>query len=178
MNEEFKNLKEIIELCRLEIDEGNENINATLDYEDLKELFYLLESYQQEKEKNKKLIYRIDNVRNKLELGDYYNCQDAADDLTKLLEEIELSRTKIEEEKRVLEIMQNELKKEIEVLKNKLEIRGKAIDLMAEDISNSDIDEDICRQYTTKEKRCTEGNNADECIDCIKQYYFKKARGE
>lgn len=59
MNEDFKNLKEIIELCRLEIDEGNENVNATLDYEDLKELFYLLESYQQEKEKNKKAIEYI-----------------------------------------------------------------------------------------------------------------------
>lgn len=102
MNEDFKNLKEIIELCRLEIDEGDKNINATLDYEDLKELFYLLEFYQQEKEKNKQL------------------------------EEV--------------------------------------IDLMAKDMSNSDIDEYICKQCA-----CFESDNAEECRECIKQYYFKKA---
>lgn len=54
----------------------------------------------------------------------------------------------------------------------------KVIDRMAEDVANSDIDEDICRQYESKEKRCAEGNNQKECVKCIKRYYFKKVRGE
>jgi len=55
-----------------------------------KMLMELYDLYNQEKEKNKKLRYGIDNIRNNLELGDYYNCQDAADDLTRLLgEEVE-----------------------------------------------------------------------------------------
>ena len=56
--------------------------------------------------------------------------------------------------------------------------KSEVIDLMVQAISNSDIDEDICRQYATKEKRCAEGNNEEECIKCIRDYYFKKARGE
>ena len=36
--EEFKNLKEIIELCKEELENNDENVHATLDLEDLKEL--------------------------------------------------------------------------------------------------------------------------------------------
>ena len=42
---------------------------------------------QQEKEKNKKLEDGIRRIIDKLELEDYYNCQDGADDLTRLLQE-------------------------------------------------------------------------------------------
>lgn len=40
--EEFKNLKEIIELCREELIFVDENVNATLDGEDLRELRNLI----------------------------------------------------------------------------------------------------------------------------------------
>ena len=46
--EEFKNLKEIIELCKEEIDKNDENVNATLDFEDLKELQNLINKYKEQ----------------------------------------------------------------------------------------------------------------------------------
>ena len=49
--EEFKNLKEIIELCSEELIFKDENVNATLDGEDLRELRNLINKYkEQEKE--------------------------------------------------------------------------------------------------------------------------------
>lgn len=42
---------------------------------------------QQEKEKNKKLEEGIRQIKDKLEIADYYNCQDGADELTRLLQE-------------------------------------------------------------------------------------------
>ena len=45
---------------------------------------------KQEKEKNKKLEEGIREVRNKLEVADYYGTRETADDLTRLLgEEVE-----------------------------------------------------------------------------------------
>jgi hypothetical protein len=38
---EYKNIKEIVELCKDEIENGEFEISATLDYEDLKELVEL-----------------------------------------------------------------------------------------------------------------------------------------
>lgn len=45
--EEFKNLKEIIELCQEELGKNDENVNATLDLEDLKELQNLISKYEE-----------------------------------------------------------------------------------------------------------------------------------
>ena len=45
--EEFKNLKEIIELCEEELDKNDENVHATLDFEDLKELQNLINKYEE-----------------------------------------------------------------------------------------------------------------------------------
>ena len=50
---EFKNLKEIIELCNEELD-NNEDVSATLDLEDLKELRELLKAYYNISEKTYK----------------------------------------------------------------------------------------------------------------------------
>ena len=54
--EEFKNLKEIIELCKDELENNDENVNATLDFEDLKELQNLINK-NKELEKERDGIY-------------------------------------------------------------------------------------------------------------------------
>lgn len=53
----------------------------------------------------------------------------------------------------------------------------KQIDLMAEYISNLDIDEDICKKV---ENNCDDFNKENKCIDCVKQYFKRlvKEKGE
>lgn len=48
----------------------------------------------------------------------------------------------------------------------------KQIDLMAEYISNLDIDEDICKEQA--DNNCDDINREAECKDCIKQYFEKQ----
>ena len=57
MNKEkqIKDIIEILELSKEEIENNNENITATLDLQDLKSLKNLYDIYQAEKEKNKAL---------------------------------------------------------------------------------------------------------------------------
>lgn len=52
MSEDIKDIIEIIELAKEDIENNNENITATLDLQDLKSLKNLLDLYQKEKEKN------------------------------------------------------------------------------------------------------------------------------
>lgn len=67
--EEFKNLKEIIELCKDELENNDENVNATLDLIDLKELQNLINK-NKELEKERDGIYADyqDLGKEKLEL--------------------------------------------------------------------------------------------------------------
>ncbi len=51
----LKDVVEIVELAKEEIESNDENITATLDLQDLKSLKGLLDLYQKEKEKNKEL---------------------------------------------------------------------------------------------------------------------------
>ena len=55
MNEEIKDIIEILELSKEEIENNNENITATLDLQDLKSLKNLYDLYNKEKEKNKSI---------------------------------------------------------------------------------------------------------------------------
>lgn len=61
--EKIKDIIEILELSKEEIENNNENITATLDLQDLKSLKNLLDLYNKEKEKNKGLLeglkYRV-----------------------------------------------------------------------------------------------------------------------
>lgn len=59
IEEDIKNLSEIIELCEAEINNNDENITAILDLEDLKSLKNLLTRYKQLEEENVEL--RIEN---------------------------------------------------------------------------------------------------------------------
>lgn len=55
MEEDIKNLEEIINLCKEEINNNDKNITAILDLEDLKSLENLLTRYKQLEEENKTL---------------------------------------------------------------------------------------------------------------------------
>lgn len=70
MKEDIKNLEEIINLCKEEINNNDKNITATLDLEDLKSLENLLTRYKQleEKENNKfKKIIEYEKTLEKLQ---------------------------------------------------------------------------------------------------------------
>lgn len=55
MESDIKNLLEITNLCKEEIDSNDKNITATLDFEDLKSLRNMLERYKELEEENEKL---------------------------------------------------------------------------------------------------------------------------
>lgn len=63
MEEDIKNLEEIINLCKEEINNNDKNITAILDLEDLKSLENLLTRYKQLEEENKRIksfdIYKL-----------------------------------------------------------------------------------------------------------------------
>ncbi len=58
--------------------------------------------------------------------------------------------------------------------KVELEKKDKMIDLMAEYISDLDIDEDICKKQS--DNNCDDINREVECKECIKQYFEKQAK--
>ena len=57
-----------------------------------------------------------------------------------------------------------------------LEKKDKMIDLMAEYISDLDIDEDICKKQS--DNNCDDINREVECKECIKQYFERKVEDE
>lgn len=60
----------------------------------------------------------------------------------------------------------------IDIVLNELEKKDKVIDMMAEQIRASDIDENICKLITEP----TECVSRDcKCENCIKEYFYKKA---
>lgn len=60
--------------------------------------------------------------------------------------------------------------------KVELEKKDKMIDLMAEYISDLDIDEDICKKQS--DNNCDDINREVECKECIKQYFERKVTYE
>ena len=56
--------------------------------------------------------------------------------------------------------------------KVELEKKDKMIDLMAEYISDLDIDEDICKKQS--DNNCDDINREVECKECIKQYFERE----
>lgn len=61
----------------------------------------------------------------------------------------------------------------------KIEEQEKIIELMAKDIAENKLDEDICRQVKDPKKEECYAFQYDEnaCSDCVIEYYEKKARG-
>ena len=66
MKEDIKNLEEIINLCKEEINNNDKNITATLDLEDLNSLKNLLTGYKQIEEKLKIKTGDVDYLTNKI----------------------------------------------------------------------------------------------------------------
>lgn len=64
--------------------------------------------------------------------------------------------------------------KENELLRTVLNSKDRQIDLMAEYISDQDIDEDICKKLI-KKKQCNHFTYEPNCEECIKQYFKNKA---
>lgn len=57
-------------------------------------------------------------------------------------------------------------------LKEKTELQNKIIDLMAEFISQTEIDEVICKDI----EHCIADDEYSNCYECIKQYFENKAK--
>lgn len=66
----------------------------------------------------------------------------------------------------------------IENLINKNKELEKMVELMAKDIAENDIDEDICRKVKNikSEKNDCYGDDYDMCKACVIEFYKKKAR--
>ena len=90
--------------------------------------------------------------------------------ITKLQKENEYWKNGFEKE------LEDNRKNTTELLKQDLIIRlkDKQIDLMAEYISNLDIDENICKEQS--DNNCDDINREADCKDCIKQYFEKLAQ--
>ena len=75
------------------------------------------------------------------------------------------------------EKIQEDIKTVLNMLKEKdaeIEKKDKMIDLMAEYISDLDIDEDICKKQS--DNNCDDINREVECKECIKQYFERKQK--
>ena len=73
-----------------------------------------------------------------------------------------------------------ELSEAIEKIINKYREQEKMIELMAKDIAEHKLDEDICRQVKdpANEDCYTTLYYDNACSDCVIEYYKKKAKGE
>lgn len=75
--------------------------------------------------------------------------------------------------------LQEDIETVLNMLKEKdaeIEKKDKMIDLMAEYISDLDIDEDICKKQS--DNNCDDINREVECKECIKQYFERKVENE
>jgi hypothetical protein len=64
-----------------------------------------------------------------------------------------------------------------EILKEASEEQEKIIELMAEYISGTDIDEDVCKKVG-KNPFCDEFGEGSKCEECVIEFFRKKAKGE
>lgn len=141
MDKEFKNLKEIIELCKIEIEEKNQNINATLDYIDLKELSCLLDLYNQAKQEKEEHI--------KLEQHWHKQYQDTFDLLQQEKETSHHLQSKLDEANAVIDIMVEDMVKPQFICSNE-----KVREYIMTDVSEK---KEKCKEYYFKKAR-GEGN--------------------
>lgn len=65
----------------------------------------------------------------------------------------------------------------VEKQQKEIEKKNKIIDLMAKMINIHDIYDDVCGQFG-KNKDCSDFTNEELCVDCIKQYFYKKVEEE
>lgn len=88
------------------------------------------------------------------------------------------SQEQMQEDIRLILNRYNYLDSKNENLINKYKEQEKIIELMAKDIAENKLDEDICRQVKDpKKEECYAYIHDDNaCFDCVIEYYEKKAR--
>ncbi len=101
----------------------------------------------------------IETVLNELEEQNKY-----LEDISRLLNNIAIDQ---------IPIAISELIYYIEKYRLDLKQAYEVIDLIARMINNHDIDEDICSQMG-KDKYCNDYTKKENCIKCIKEYFYKK----
>ena len=90
-------------------------------------------------------------------------------------DEITIKMAKIDTELKNEQETSHHLQNRLDEANAKIVEQSRIINMMAKDIANSDIDEDICKKYASISKHCADGDNESECIECVKEHYFKKA---
>lgn len=102
--------------------------------------------------------------------------KELSNQLLKIYKEQDNYNARIEKKDKIIDLRNKELKIKEDELKLSDEERiklHKMIDLMAEYISNLDIDEDICKEQS--DNNCDDINREVECKDCIKHFFERKA---
>lgn len=139
-------------------------------------IFTFIKLYEEEKEKNKKLEETINNLAKAVKFMGT-NDELTADEIIKMFSPEEIKMNFDDFMKR----WENEQHK-------KADLKDKVIDMMEVDYMNNHISGEYsdtpCEYYEEIEKKekC-KGKMWDDvcfedCKECLKQYYFKKARGE
>lgn len=112
--------------------------------------------------KNIEVLYTNQYTILKSALGEV---QEAASTVLNLMKSIDRQKMAYE----------NALDEYVEQLKKESQEKDKIIDLMAEQINNYDIGEDVCEQMGQK-ANCNEFEDTEKCKECIKQYFENKAK--
>ena len=71
-----------------------------------------------------------------------------------------------------------ELNSMIKVELEKSYLKDKIIDMLIDNIITHNIPDDFCMRYGKRKKTCKTLDDNEKCKECIREYYFKKARGE
>lgn len=91
MEQDIKNLQEIINLCNEELDNEDENVTAVLDLVDLKSLRNLIKAYKELEEENRIFALEGSRVSLKIHIDKNYIpvslVEEKIEELNKLLEE-------------------------------------------------------------------------------------------
>lgn len=160
--EEFKNLEEIIELCKEELENNDENVHATLDLEDLKELRNLINKYEElQKESFEDYKSYFDLVQEDNELlvqkeNKIKELEKERDDIYADYQDLGKEKLKLEKENQVFRSANEYWTMRFCEATNKSAEQEKMIELMAKAFKQDDI------------------RNEDEIIE----YFRKKAKGE
>lgn len=97
----------------------------------------------------------------------------------KILEKLEYISYGNKEDVEALRILEGdseiETTKIIKKLITKYKEQEKIIELLAKDIAENDIDEDICKKVG-KNPFCDEYGEESKCVECVIAFYRKKAR--
>lgn len=174
----IKNLKEIIDLSKEEIENNDENTTAILDITDLKSLAIVLDLLEQKDKEiaEERIKYLSSNLNNTIKQR-----QKEDEQLSALNEgwkiELEQKDKEIEHLKNLNQHQSKDITKAVNYtfeLNKEIEEKDKIIDLMARYINSTDKDEDVCRE-TGDTYNCTEYR---DCEECIIEFFKKKASEE